>query len=81
MIKTNIIDSEEVTFLCGQKTLLEWKTALYFTERKLKFTEKGKPTHLNLSEGGHMMVDLEQVGEWDFDDTVYLIKTENNITT
>ena len=58
-ITANIIDSEEVSFLCGQKTLTDWKTALYFTDKKLKFTDKEKTTKLDLSEGGHMLVNLE----------------------
>ena len=80
-IKTNIIDSDKVTFLCGQKTLTEWKTALYFAEKKLKFIEMGKCTQLNLSEGGHMVVNLKRVGKWNNEDSIYLVKTENDVTT
>ena len=80
-ITANIIDSDEVTFLCGQKTLTDWKTALYFAEQKLKFTEKGKSTGLNLSEGGHMLVNLERVGEWTDEDSICFVKKENDVTT
>ena len=36
----NVIDSDEVTFLCGEETLVEWKTTLYFGRRKLGFKEE-----------------------------------------
>ena len=63
-ITVSIIDSEEIIFLCGKKTLTEWKTALYFEEEKLKFNDNGKSTRLMLSEGGHMLINLERVDEW-----------------
>ena len=62
-ITANIIDSDEVTFLCGRKTLTEWNTALYFADKKLKFNDNEKSMELDLSEGGHMLVNLERVGE------------------
>ena len=80
-ITTNIIDSEEVSFLCGQKTLTDWKTVLYFAEQKLNFTETGKRTSLNLSEGGHMLINLETVGEWTDEDSVCFVKKEDDVTT
>ena len=45
-ITTNIIDSEEVSFLCGQKTLTDWKTALFFKDKKLEFTDNRKKVNL-----------------------------------
>ena len=62
-ITVSIIDSEEITLLCGKKTLTEWKTALYFVAEKLKFNDNGKNTKLMLSEGGHMLINMEKVGE------------------
>lgn len=58
----NIIDSDKITFLC-KKTLTSQKTELSFHDNKLKFTEIGKSTQLNQSEGGHMTMNLENVGE------------------
>ena len=34
-VTANIIESEEVTFLCGEQTLMEWKMVLDFAEQKL----------------------------------------------
>ena len=34
-VVANVIDSEEVTFLCGKNTVKEWKTTLDFAEDKL----------------------------------------------
>ena len=45
-VTANVIDSDEVNFLCGKETLKEWKTALDFEEDKLSFKEKGKEINL-----------------------------------
>ena len=41
-VTANVIDSDEVNFLCGKETLKDWKMALNFVEDKLSFKEKGK---------------------------------------
>ena len=41
-VTANVIDYDEVNFLCGKETLKEWKTALDFEEDKLRFKEKEK---------------------------------------
>ena len=74
IVTANIIDSEEVNFLCSQKTLSKWKTALYFSKQRLKFTEKDKSIKLDLLNGGHMLVNLEKVGEWKQEESVYYVK-------
>ena len=60
--------------------MTDWKTALYFEEEKLKFNNNDKSTRLNLSEGGHMLIKLERIGEWTDKDSVYFIK-EKDVTT
>ena len=54
----NLIDSDEVTFLCGEETLVEWKTTLYFGRRKLEFKEKKK--EVPLIKESHLLVKLER---------------------
>ena len=38
----NVINSSEVTFLCGIETLRDWKRLMSFTEDRLRFDEKDK---------------------------------------
>ena len=38
-IMANVIQSEEVTFLCGMDTLKAWKNFMSFNEYKLKFDQ------------------------------------------
>ena len=80
-IEANIIDSDEVTFLCGKKTLKELKTTLDFSEDRLEFKEKGKSVNLKMSEGGHMIAKLEIVGEWKNEDVIYLVKSEKDVSS
>ena len=61
--------------------MTDWKTALYFEEQKLKFNDNGKSTSLNLSEGGHMLINLERVGEWTDKDSICFVKKEKDVTT
>ena len=63
-IMANVIDHEKIMFLCGKKTFMKWRTALDFEKEKLKFNDSGKSTKLMLSKGGHMLINLERVGEW-----------------
>ena len=38
-VTANIIDSDEVNFLCGENTLMDWRATIYFGRRKLKFED------------------------------------------
>ena len=80
-VVANVIDSKEVTFLCGKKTVKDWKTTLDFSEDKLEFKEKDKSVNLMVSEGGHMLAKLELVGKWNNDDVVYLVEKEEDISS
>ena len=37
--------------------------------------------NLELSEGGHMLINLEKVGEWTKEDSVCFVKKENDVNT
>ena len=45
-VTANVIESDEVTFLCGEETLMDWRTTLDFGERKLGFKETKKEVQL-----------------------------------
>ena len=71
-VTANIIDSDEVTFLCGEETLMKWNTTLDFAERKLGFKENNKA--VELIKRSHLLVKLELVGKWKDEDVVLLLK-------
>ena len=75
-VMANIIGSEEVTFLCGEQTLMEWKTVLDFTEQKLGFKEQEK--NVVLIKGSHLLAKLELVGRWKDDDAVFLVEKDED---
>ena len=49
-----------MTFLCGELTLMEWKTVLDFAEQKLGFKEQEK--NVMLVKGSQLLAKLELVG-------------------
>ena len=71
-VTADVIESDEVTFLCGEETLMNWRTTLDFRERKLGFKEIKK--EVQLIKESHMLVKLELVGRWRDEDAVFLIK-------
>ena len=80
-VVANIVDKEEELFLCGRKTLQEWKAAVFFEENRLEFTEKKKRVNLELSIGGHMLIKLEKVGEWNDEESVQYVKKESDVNS
>ena len=78
-LTANIIESNEVNFLCGEETLMEWRTILDFADRKLGFKETGKA--VNLIKGSHLLVQLELVGRWTDEDAVFLVQEEDDLKT
>ena len=78
-VTANIIESNEVNFLCGEETLMDWKTILDFADRKLGFKEKNKA--VDLIKGSHLLVKLELVGKWRDEDAVFLVKEEDDLKT
>merc|ERR1712237_263506 len=78
-LTANSIQSNEVNFLCGEETLMDWKTILDFADRKLRFKEKDKA--VDLIKGSHLLVKLELVGKWKDEDAVFLVQEENDLKT
>merc|ERR1712105_100619 len=76
-VTANIIDSNEVNFLCGEETLVDWRTVLDFEERKLGF--KGPNKKVDLIKKTHLVVKLELVGKWNNDEAVFLVGEEKDI--
>ena len=76
-----VIDADGVNFLLGKETLKNWKVNMDYEENKLEFKEKRKSVELIESKGGHLLAQLELVGEWKNEDTVFLVKKEEEVTT
>ena len=73
----NVIESNEVNFLCGDETLQKWKTILDFEDRKLGFKETKKM--VDLTKKSHLVVKLELVGTWNEDEAVFLVREEKDV--
>ena len=78
-VTANVIESDEVTFLCGEETLMNLRTTLDFGERKLGFKEHEK--EVQLIKGSHLLVKLELVGRWKEEDAVFMIEKEEDVKT
>ena len=76
-VTANIIDSDEVTFLCGEETLVNWNTVIDFAARKLGFKDNSKD--IDLIKGSHLLAKLELVGKWKDEDAVFLLKEEKEV--
>ena len=76
-VTANVIQSNEVNFLCGEETLVDWRTVLDFEERKLGFKEQKK--RVDLIKRSHLVVKLELVGKWNEDEAVFLVREEKDI--
>merc|ERR1712030_140420 len=76
-VTANVIQSNEVNFLCGEETLVDWRTVLDFEQRKLGF--KGPNKKVNLIKKTHLVVKLELVGKWNNDEAVFLVGEEKDI--
>ena len=75
-VTANIIESEEVTFMCGEQTLMEWMTVLDFAEQKLGFKQQDKSAVL--VKGSHLLARLELVGRWKDKEAVFLVEKEKD---
>merc|ERR1712030_45699 len=76
-VTANVIQSNEVNFLCGAQTLVEWRTVLDFEEKKLGFKEPQKK--VDLIKKSHLIVKLELVGKWNEDEAVFIVREEIDI--
>merc|ERR1712030_173649 len=77
-VTANVIQSNEVNFLCGEATLVDWRTVLDFEDRKLGFKEQKK--RVDLIKRSHLVVKLELVGKWNEDEAVFVVREEKDIT-
>merc|ERR1711905_36468 len=76
-VTANVIESNEVNFLCGDETLKGWKMTLDFEEEKLGFKECKKTVQLERK--SHLVVQLQLVGTWNEDEAVFLVQNEKDI--
>merc|ERR1712030_3592 len=76
-VTANVIKSNEVNFLCGEETLVDWRMVLDFEDRKLGFKEQKK--RVDLIKRSHLVVKLELVGKWNEDEAVFLVREEKDI--
>merc|ERR1712030_136912 len=76
-VTANVIESDEVNFLCGEATLKAWKTILDFEEEKLGFKDVNKM--VQLTRQSHLVVKLQLVGTWNEDEAVFLVQQEKDI--
>merc|ERR1712237_115679 len=74
-VTANVIESDEVSFLCGEETLKAWKTMLDFEQEKLGFKDANKM--VQLTRQSHLVVKLQLVGTWNEDEAVFLVQQEN----
>ena len=76
IITVSIVDREDELFLCGLKTLIEWKAVVFYEKSEMMFDEIKKRVYMQISEGGHQLVKLETLREIGNEETVMYI--ENN---
>ena len=67
IVMANVINADEVNFLCGRETQKGWKIKVDMEENKLELKKQEKIVKIKESEGGHQLVNWEKVGN-DFDE-------------
>ena len=70
MVTVSVVDREDELFLCGLKTLMEWKAAVYYKKCELKFDDSQKRVNIKISGGGNQLVKLETLREISDEETV-----------
>ena len=77
-VMANVINADEVNFLCGRETTKGWKNKVDMEEDKKELKEQGQIVKLKESEGGHQLVKFEQV-TIDFDEeSINFLKEEDD---
>merc|ERR1711895_316254 len=74
IITVTIVEREDELYLCGLKTLIEWKAAVFYEKSEMMFDETKKRVFMNISGGGHQLVKLETLGEISNEETVLYIE-------
>ena len=59
MVTVSVVDRDDELFLCGLKTLMDWKAELHYEKCELKFDDSQKRVYIKISGGGHQLVKLE----------------------
>ena len=65
-VTSHIIDAKRVNFLFGKESIMELDMMLDMPDEKIVFKKKGKKVETLESSSGHMVVNLELVGEWEY---------------
>ena len=63
-----------MTSLCGLKTLMEWKAAVFYEKCELRFDDSQKKVKIQISGGGHQLVKLETLGEISNEEAVFILR-------
>ena len=74
MVTVSVVDREDELFLCGLKTLMEWKAAVYYEKCELKFDDSQKRVNIQISGDGHQLVKLKTLGEISDEKTVFYME-------
>merc|ERR1712114_29241 len=74
MITVSIVEKDDELFLCGLKTLIEWKAAVFYEKSEMMFDETKKRVNMSISGGGHQLVKLETLGEISHGETIFYIE-------
>merc|ERR1711881_5761 len=74
MITISVVNRDDDSFLCGLKTLMEWKAAVFYEKCELRFDDSQKKVKIQISGGGHQLVKLETLGEVSNEEAVFYIE-------
>merc|ERR1712138_17721 len=74
MITISVVNRDDDLFLCGLKTLMEWKAVVFYEKCELRFDDSQKKVKIQISGGGHQLVKLETLGEISNEEAVFYIE-------
>ena len=77
MITVSHVDREDKLFLCGLKTLIEWKVVVFYEKSKMMLDETKQRVYIKISKGGRQLVKFETLGEIGHEETVLYIEKNN----
>ena len=74
-----IIEADRVNYLLGKESIMDLDIMLDCPGHRIVFKEKGKKVETLESSGGHMVVNLELVGEWENSDAINMVEKEDDV--
>ena len=74
MVTISVVDRTYELILCGLKTLMEWKAAVYYEKCELKFDDSQNIGNIQISGGGHQLVKLKTLGDISDEETVFYME-------